>query len=277
MMVNNDFELKKAYHAKQAAYEEMAAARERMYSLRNDQSLKWRTISRLQAEYDSLLKAQEEAWDEYNESQTEYKTAIREKIAMIVECNRLEKDFCKKAENNPKLKEVYEDSVNFFAKLAKDKMVERDDLISNKRSAPRPDNAPAARVLEQLKKARLEHAEVLEKYHYAKNEHNLKYQEFSRLEAKYNALANPEAATEDNSYTSRPQRLENNEKLFMSSGIPEEYWNDAATKQRTDGNIDIYYARSLGENHGHVIIGPDNTTVLFHRKPVLTDDFSVCG
>lgn len=261
------FELRKAYHAKQAAYEEMATAREKMQELNQAQTEKWNEAEELQAKYDEAKAKQDEAWTEYNAKQNEYKAQIGAEIEAIKECKELESEFLKRAtkEANAAKKDLYQEAAKFFSKLEKQKVVERDGTISLKRSVIRPDNSASTQILERLKQVRNEHKEILESYHFAKNDFNLKNQEFNRLNQKYQQLSEGKEE-EENTYTSIPKMLELNESLLLEAGVPEKFWDDSSAEQRADGTIDIYYGRALGGGHGHIVLSPDHQ-VQYHRKP----------
>ncbi len=271
MLQEISFDLKKAYHAKQAAYDEMANAREKTQELNSQQAEKWNEAQELQAQYDEAKEAQDSAWQEYNDKQNDFRALIGNQIDAINECNKLEAVLRERVTDNPRKAEMYEAGAKYFSSLAKHMVVERDRLISMKRSMLRPDNSRCEQILEKLKYVRAEHKELLENYHHAKNEFNLKQQEFNRLNQKYLALASPDMVLENdensNNYTSRPKRLEVNESLLLEADIPELFWGDTVAEQRADGMIDIYYARSLGNGHGHVILNPDHS-VNYHREPV---------
>ncbi|MBQ8984802.1 hypothetical protein IJ098_03035 [Candidatus Saccharibacteria bacterium] len=262
------FELRKAYHAKQAAYEEMATAREKMQELNQVQTDKWNEAEKLQAKYDEAKAKQDEAWTEYNAKQNEYKAQIGAEIEAINECKALEANFLQRAtdETHSAIRDIYQEAAKFFSKLEKQKVVERDGTISLKRSAIRPDNSTSAQILERLKQVRNEHKEILESYHFAKNDFNLKNQEFNRLNQKYQMLSEGKE-DEENTYTSIPKVLELTESLLLKAGVPEKFWEDSSAEQRADGTIDIYYGRSLGDGHGHVVLGPDYQ-VQYHRQPI---------
>ena len=263
-MIQDNFDLKQAFHAKEAAYEEMAAARDEMLQLRQQQNEKYEELQKLQERYDEEKAKDTEAWERYNSAQLELKSQIGQKIDTINECNLLEAQM--RQETDAKVPEVYAAGAKYFATLAKQTMVERDKLISKKRLMARPENT-AVHLLENLKTARREHNDILEEYHQAKNEFNLKKQKFDRLEAKYQAIKNPEAQDNTYDYSSRPKQLEVTEELILGAGVPANFMADATAEQRADGTIDIYYARALGDGHGHVVLNPEHV-VIYHRQPV---------
>ena len=262
-----EFEKKKAFHALEVARNDMSEAYKDMEKLRNIQDNDWQEVNRLQGEYEEELEAQRRAWEDYNNSQLAMKGDIAQKIASIEECNRLEVEFANLAEATPELAEVHSAVSNFAAKLAKEKLVERDELIAKKRSMPRPDDSIAQTKLGKLKLARAKHQESRERYHHTKNVYTLKREEYDRLAEKYRALTSPDNTT-TNTYSSCPKPLLDNEKLskLKEAGIPQEYWEDAEVEQRANQTVDIYYARSLGEGHGHVVIDA-NSKIVYHRSP----------
>lgn len=258
----NDFELKKAFHAKQAAYDEMTKAREKMSILQQSMTQKYLETEKLQKEYDESRKKQDDEWQEYNDAQLKLKEQIGQKIVSVKECNVLEENFNLMAENpdeDPAKAEVYREGAELFATMAMQKMVERDNLIALKRSVSRPDNYASRQILATLKLARKEHADILEEYHNAKNEFTIKKQNFDRLNEKYNNLRNSDVGNNDesNTYTNRPERLEIDERLLVKAEVPEEYWNNCSIRRRVDGRIDIYYGGDDENSHGHVVIFDD--------------------
>lgn len=263
--MNDNFDLKKAYHAKQAAYDEMSNAREKVTNLSQTLSEAYSETEKLQAEYDESKAKQDKAWRDYNISQLNLKDQIAAKIEAVKECNALEDKFVlmsRDPDENPGKAEVYADAVKYFYGVAMQKMVERDNLITVKRNVPRPDNHESEQILAKLKLARAAHAEILEEYHSAKNELSVKKRNFKRLNEKYNNLRNGESA---NNYTNRPEKLDFDESLFVKAGIPEEYWENSSIRKRVDGKIDIYYGGGDASIHGHVIMRGDE--VEYARPP----------
>ena len=289
-MINDNFEAKQAYHAKQVAYEKMTESREAALDLRRQQDEKYQEIADLQAEYDRVCKAIDEEWAAYNAKQLDFKNRIAAVISQVEKCNELEAEMLAKSKtlqttasephtksqsfqnsasemNTSSDSEIYLAAAKFFSSLAKEKVVERDKLIAKKRAVTRPDNSVRDNLLWQLKHARSEHAELLEEYHHAKNEFNLDKVKFDRLNEKYKSLSDPNNTGELLTATSRPKKLEIDEKLLIENGIADKYLHDYVAERRIDGIIDIYYARTLGDGHGHLVLNPD-LTVNYHRKPV---------
>lgn len=264
---NDNFDLTKANHAKQAAYGEMAKVQEKMNALSNDINEQTAEINERQAEFDELKKRQQDEWDKYNTAQLALKKEIGGRITAIKECNTLEENLRLMSENedeDPNKAEIYDLGANFFAGLASEKMLERDQLITKKRSMIRPDSNRSTQLLELLKSLRSERSELLNDYHALKNEFSLKKANFDRMKSKYDAIKN---GTGEDSYDFRPITLDNltNERLLVDAGIPSEYHETCTIKQRSDGKIDIYYGGSLEMEHGHVIM--ENEKVIFSRNP----------
>ena len=252
--MNDNFELKKAYHAKQVAYDEMSNAREKLSDSSQALSDKYAEAEKLQAEYDVSKAKQDKAWQDYNVRQLEIKDKIAGKITAITECNILSDNLKLMSENpeeDPNKAEIYMEGSKFFATFAKQQMVERDNLITAKRHMPRPDNHASEQLLSRLKLVRAEHASILEEYHISKNEFAMKKRNFDRLNEKYNNILNGEFA---NTYTNRPERLEIDEGLLLNADIPEEHWHNCSIKKRLDGRIDIYYGADEDTSHGHVVM-----------------------
>lgn len=265
-----DFDLAKARHAKQAAYNEMTQAQEKM----NARSLlvddHYTEINRRQAEYDRLKKQNDEEWEKYNEAQMLLKTKIGDKIAGIKESNRLEEQFMALVNNESDdsgKKEIYLKGADFFDRLAAEKMIERDQLITKKRMMIRPDTARATNVLENLKKLRKEHGELLEDFHAAKNDFNAKKANFDRIKEKYEAIKNGKDDSTESSFSFRPKKLDNSscERLLVEVEMPEKYRESCSISQRVDGKIDIYYGGSEEMTHGHIVI--EDGEVTYRREP----------
>lgn len=251
----DDFELKKAFRAKQAAYDEMVAARDKMSALQQTMSQKYLEVEKLQADFDDSRAKQDMAWTDYNNRQLELKDQIGQKITSVKECNALEENFRLMAENpeeDPAKKEVYLEGSKCFSGFAMQKMIERDNLIAMKRAMIRPNNQLSEQILANLKFARKEHADILEEYHNAKNEFTVKKQNFDRLNEKYNKLRNDDDSV--STFSNRPERLEYDESLLVKANIPEEYWGSCTLRKRSDGRIDIYYGGDEENSHGHVVM-----------------------
>ena len=268
MVASSNFDLTKASHAKQAAYHEMSQVQEKMNALSAVINERTDEINQRQAEYEELKRQNQEEWAKYNEAQLAMKAEIGGKITGIKECNALEENLRLMAEDQSEDKnksEVYANGAGFFARLASDKMLERDQLITKKRAMMRPDNTRLAQLLEHLKQLRKERGELLSDYHALKNELSLKKANFDRMKDKYNAIKN---GTEETTYDFRPIILDNleNKGLLVDAGIPSEYHESCTIKERSDGKVDIYYGGSLDMEHGHVIY--ENGEVLFSRDPM---------
>ena len=265
MSQSQSFEARRLFHRQQVAIGEVAMASAKFNKQGAILSSKWRDVGHLQAEYDDAVKSDKEAWDAYNAIQLEYKDIIAIKIREISECNIEEERFRKAAKAHPDIKDLYMEAAEFFARLAREKLVERDDLIEDKRQVPRPVNR-APQILERLKMARLEHKEMREKYHELKNEFNIKKQHLENVRERYKSLVTGQDPVSNSNYTSCPKRLVVDEKLLEDAGVPKDFWDDVDVKQRADGIIDIYYAISSGEKHGHVILDASHV-ITFHRAP----------
>ncbi|MBR3324055.1 hypothetical protein IKG24_00755 [Candidatus Saccharibacteria bacterium] len=264
---NDNFDLTKANHAKQAAYGEMVKVQEKMDALSSSINDQTAEINERQLEFNELKKQQQAEWEKYNTAQLALKEEIGGKITAIKECDALEENFRLMSENADEDRnkaEIYASGANFFARLASEKMIERDQLISKKRSMIRPDTDRSARLLEHLKSLRSERNELLNDYHALKNEFSLKKANFDRMKSKYDAIKN---GTEENSYDFRPIILDNltNKRLLVDAGIPSEYHETCKIEQRSDGKIDIYYGGSLEMKHGHIIM--ENGKNIFSRDP----------
>lgn len=264
---NDNFDLTKANHAKQAAYGEMVKVQEKMDALSSSINDQTAEINERQLEFNELKKQQQAEWDKYNTAQLTLKEEIGGKITAIKECDVLEENLRLMSENTNEDRnkaEIYALGANFFARLASEKMIERDQLISKKRSMIRPDTDRSTRLLEHLKSLRSERNELLSDYHALKNEFSLKRANFDRMKSKYDAIKN---GTEENSYDFRPITLDNltNKGLLVDAGVPSEYHETCTIKQRSDGKIDIYYGGSLEMEHGHIIIEEGKT--IFSRDP----------
>ncbi len=263
-MSDTSFEVKRAYHAKQSAYKEMAEARDKMNGLHAELTKKYAECEDLQNEYNQAKADVDAAWEQYNADMLAMKEKIGEKITSVSECNKLEENMQLMAENKeeiPAKAEVYEEARQFFAKLAAQKLVERDELIAKKRALERPDDTQRNRMLARLKQLRTEHSEILEKYHNAKNDYSLKRQVFEQEKAKYDRSRGMEVEAK----SSRPVELGYNEGLLMKSSIPEKYWSNCRIEQRADGKIDFYYGADVNVKHGHVVMASDGS--IEHRRP----------
>ena len=267
MIVVSNFDLAKASHAKQAAYNEMAKVQEKMSALSTKISERTAEINERQAEFDAVKKQQEEDWNKYNDGQLALKAEIGNKIVSVKECNTLEENFRFKAESeeDPNKSEIYILGADFFARLASEKMIERDQLISKKRSMMRPDNTRANQLLEHLKTLRSERDELLSDYHALKSELSIKKANFDRQKSKYEAVKN--GTTSEVVHDFRPTPLDNkeNERLLVEAGIPSEFRESCSIRKRQDGKIDIYYGGSCRVEHGHVVIEDGN--VVYSREP----------
>ena len=269
--MNDNFGLKKAYHAKQAAYDEMSNAREKLAELNQSLISAYSEVEKLQADYDVSREQQNEAWQEYNARQLEMKELIADKITAEKESNVLEENFrlmSENAEEEPGKAEIYAEASKCFSGVAKQKVVERDNLITTKRNMPRPSNYASEQILEKLKLARIEHNEILENYHNAKNEFTLKKQNFDRLSEKYNNILNGESANAC-TCTNRPEKLEIDESLLVKANVPEKYWGNCSMMKRANGIIDIYYGADEKTSHGHIVMLGDE--IKYARLPQPND------
>lgn len=269
MISNYNFELVKAAHAKQAAYNEMAKVQSEMSALSKEISDRTAEIDERQTELNELKSQTDKEWKSYNDYQLSLKAKIGDVITSIKECNALSENFKLMSEDKSEEQakaSIYAEGADFFSRLASQKMIERDQLITKKRSAIRPDNnGRAAQLIENLKRLRKERASRLNDYHALKSELSLKKTNFDRLNNHYNAIKN--GIEEESDYTFRPITLDNslNKRLLLDANIPEEYHKTCTIKQRSDGKIDIYYGGSLEMEHGHTIL--ENSKVVFSRKP----------
>lgn len=264
----DSFELQKAMHAKQAAYEEMSEVQQKLSALGAEISEKTDEINQRQTELDQLNEQSDKEWDDYNQAQMTIKGQIGDVITSINECNALKENLERMAndESERGKANVYTKGAEFFSRLASKKMLEKDQLISKKRSMIRPDHsAKAHQLVEALKQLRRDRGNRLNDYHALKNELSLKNTNFNRLNSRFHALR--DGSSDEEAISFRPIILNNveNKGLLLKAGIPEEFHETCIIKQRSDGKIDIYYGDSSVARHGHVIIENDN--IVFSREP----------
>lgn len=265
----NSFELKKARHAKQAAYDEMAEVERKMSALAKEVSEKTNEIDQRQGELDKLNEQNDKEWSDYHKAQLAIKSQIGDVFTSIRECDALKKKFELMANDEsevPGKAVIYAKGAEFFSRLASEKTLEKDQLITKKRAMIRPDHSTKIhQLVEALKKLRQDRGDRLNDYHALKNELSLKKANFDRLNSKYLALKN--GSSDENTISFRPIILKNDENkgLLLKAGIPEEFHETCTIKKRSDGRIDIYYGEDSETRHGHVII--ENDRIVYSRKP----------
>lgn len=262
------FESKRAFHAMQAAQKVMQESQDRMMTAQHKTTEIYHEIGDLQADFDKAKLAKDAEWAEFTEKLESAKLQIGEKINAITICNQKEEEFKKLSEDKELPEEhraIYAEGMRFFSKLASQKMLERDDLITKKRQMVAPDMSKLTEMKERLKSLRKEQEEILEQYHEAKSDFGLRKASFDRAKAKYDALKNPDSNQDISAFSSRPQRMELDKSLLTLAKIPKEYWTNCTMERRADGKVDIYYGGAEGIRHGHAIIAGDS--VEFSRKP----------
>lgn len=265
----DSFELQKAKHAKQAAYDEMAEVERKMSVLLAEVSEKTNEIDQHQNELDKLNEQRNKEWSDYNQAQLAIKSRIGDVITSIKECDALKKKFELMANDESEAASkaiIYAKGAEFFSRLASEKTVEKDQLITKKRAMMRPDRSTkACQLVEALKKLRQDRGDRLNDYHALKNELSLKKANFDRLNSKYLALKN--GSSDENTISFRPIILKNDENkgLLLNAGIPEKFHETCTIKKRSDGRIDIYYGEDSETKHGHVII--ENDCIVYSREP----------
>ncbi len=266
----DSFELQKVKHAKQAAYDEMAEVERKMSALLREVSEKTNEIDQHQSELDKLNEQKDNEWSDFSQAQLAIKSQIGDVFTSIDECNALKKKFELMANDEsevPGKAIVYAKGAEFFSRLASEKTIEKDQLITKKRAMMRPDHYSAKihQLVEALKKLRQDRGDRLNDYHALKNELNLKKANFDRLNSKYLALKN--GSSDGKTISFRPIKLKNDENkgLLLNAGIPEEFHETCTIKKRSDGIIDIYYGEDSETKHGHVII--KNGCIVYSRKP----------
>lgn len=269
MVVVSNFDLAKAGHEKQAAYEAMSQVETKMRELSTKITKKSTEIDKRQAEYDEQQREDKAKWDAYNSAQVAKKAEIGAKIVSIKKCNALEQNLRLMSENpdeDESKKEVYLAGAAFYRKLASEKMVERDHLIQEKRNMIRPDPTRSRDLLENLKQLRKERKDLQEDYRATKSEYSLKRTNFDRMKEKYHAVMNGTKETNEFSFIPKTLDNEKNRRLLMDAGIPEEFHDSCTIKQRANNTIDIYYGGdNLDIEHGHIVI--ENGEVSFAREP----------
>lgn len=266
--MDDNFIVRKAYHEKQAAYNEMKDSQAKMLELQTQQAELFYHINDVQAQYDDAKAKQDASWKAYNTEILGIKAEIGKKITSGKEAAKLEEELRQKSENpdeDPAKALIYAKGADFFGKLNLENMTERDALISKKRTMIRPDNSMTYKILTSLKNLRKEHGELLEKYHTAKNDYSLKKTNFDRLEARYLKIKQgDEPSNDDSSMSSRPQKI-HDERLLVQAEVPEKYWDSCSMRQRADGKIDIYYGENEATDHGHIVLSGD--TIEYARRP----------
>lgn len=266
-MTTESFESKKAYHAMQAAFHEMTDSQQKRNSAQKKALDIYNEIGSMQAQLDKAQAELSAEWDEFNNKLNSFSEQIRLKIEAINLCNTEEEFFKTKAEDcsEEEQRTVYAEATRFFSKLASQKMLERDDLITKKRQLIAPDNSRVKEMIEKLKMLRSEQEDIVEFYHEAKNAFNLKKSSYDRLKAKYDSLKNSDSSQDVGTFSSRPRTMELDEDLLRLAKIPEEYWDDCKMSRRADGIVDIYYGGKEGVHHGHAVV--DGESLKFNRKP----------
>lgn len=265
--VSNDFELKRAYHAMQAAEQAMQESQEKMQQAKRKADEIYHEIGDLQAQHDKLKASKDDEWESYSDRLVKMKLKVGEKIEAVNTCNEQEERFkaLSKDSQSDELKAVFDEAARFFSKLAYQKMVERDDLIAKKRQIACPDMAPLKELRNKLKGLRAEQEEIVEHYHETKNDFNLRKNSFERAKAKYESVKNPETEQDIDSFSSRPKAMELDEDLLKLAGIPKESWSNCTMQRRADGRVDIYYGGDESTHHGHVILA--GNLIEFSREP----------
>ena len=269
-IVDNSFDSKRAYHAMQAAQQNMQEAQVAMNDAKRKSDEIYREIGELQAQHDKLKDSKDTEWEIFSERIVKAKSKIGDIIEAINACNAQEENFKKLSEQTKHIetKAIYEEATRFFSKLASAKMLERDDLIVKKRNMQSPDMTMLMEMRKKLKQLRTEQEDIVEAYHMAKNEFSLKKAAYDRAKAKYESTKNPEAKQDVSNFSSRPKTMDLDESLLKLAGIPEQEWNSCTMERRADGKVDIYYGGKKGVRHGHVVV--TGNTVEFSRKPEKT-------
>lgn len=131
------FESKRAFHAMQAAQKVMQESQDRMMTAQHKTTEIYHEIGDLQADFDKAKLAKDAEWAEFMEKLESAKLQVGEKINAITICNQKEEEFKKLSEDKELPEEhraIYAEGMRFFSKLASQKMLERDDLITKKTS-----------------------------------------------------------------------------------------------------------------------------------------------
>ncbi|MBQ3271090.1 hypothetical protein IJH10_00595 [Candidatus Saccharibacteria bacterium] len=265
---SSSFDLKRAYHAMQVARQNMLDAQQKMQDGQRRAAEIYNEIGDMQAQHDKLKEAKDSEWDTFSEEITKAKAKIGDIIEAINACNTQEESF-KRLETETEhveTKAIYDKAARFFSKLAAEKMLERDDLIAKKRQMVSPDMSMLKEMREKLKNLRAEQDDILEAYHEAKNEFNLKKASYDRARAKYEGAKNPDTKQDVDDFSSRPKAMELDKDLLKLAEVPEENWDSSKMERRVDGKVDIYYGGKSGVRHGHAVIAKNNT-VEYSRKP----------
>lgn len=263
--MDDNFELRKAFHEVQVAQNEMEDSRIKMLKLQTEQNESYHRINEMQEQYSSAKEEQDAAWEQYKTQGQELYRLIGESITSGKEAAKLEESM-KLMASDPDEEYaktiIYLKGAEFFGRLNLENMTERDRLISKKRNLVRPDNSKCEKMLAFLKKARTEHAEILERYHAAKNDYSLKKANYDRLNAKYLGIKHPN--TYEDGPTSRPVKIYD-ENLLKKAGVPNDEWDKCDMERRADGKVDIYYGMTDTMTHGHIVMNGE--TVEYAREP----------